>query len=55
MFFFGGGEGEEGAAKVSQNLPKVSPKFWQNFMSSNFKKTKTLGTCIGRLVNNLRE
>jgi len=39
---FLGGDGEEGAMKVSSNLPKVSPKispkFWQNLMSSKFKK-----------------
>jgi len=43
MFFWGGGgSGEEGATKLSQNLPKVStkvsPKFWQNFISSKFQK-----------------
>jgi len=43
--FLGGGSGEKGATKLSQNLPKVSlkvsPKFWQNFMSSKFKKKHT--------------
>jgi len=36
--FWGGEGGEEGATKLSQNLTKVSPKFWQNFMSLKFKK-----------------
>jgi len=38
VFFWEGEGGEEGAKKLSQNLPKVSPKFWQNFMSSKFPK-----------------
>jgi len=49
--FFGGEGGEEGATKLSQNLlkvsPKVSPKFWQNFMSSKFQKNhNTSYQCI---------
>jgi len=42
MFFWEGEGGEWGATKLSQNLPnvslKVSPTFWQNFMSSKFQK-----------------
>jgi len=37
VFLWGVG-GEEGATKLSQNLPKVPPKGWQNFMSSKFEK-----------------
>jgi len=41
FFCLGGvweGGGDETFPKFAKVLPKVSPKFWQNFMSSKFKK-----------------
>jgi len=46
-----GGGGDETFPKFAGVLPKVSPKFWQNFMSSKFQKkhntTYVTYRCVG--------